>query len=149
MPNQRKNLALSISVLAFLTSSFLITLSVYIKGAMEAGPDYQDEATTDTVSPLPYFEVGSNETPQESVEDYEASHHYTVEIASKNNEKAAQNQVKKLSLKGVDCFYTPLSENGKTVYKVRSGLYPSEDLAKKQAKFLLQEFALGSQITRL
>ncbi|SMF79407.1 SPOR domain-containing protein [Pseudobacteriovorax antillogorgiicola] len=147
MPTIVQRLLLSFVLLSTLGASFFFSMSYFIDeatshGTLSLAPPPQVH------EPLFYFEIGT--TPDSDLPAaLPATPQYTVELSSSQNEKEAQRLVKKLSMEGVEAFYTPLNQRGHVVYRVRSGIYNSREQALKQASFLAREYRIKGQVERL
>ena len=62
---------------------------------------------------------------------------YTLDISTVLTKEAANRSLKRLARKGVQAYYTPIEKDGKVIYKIRTGIYYSEELAKEMSEKLL------------
>lgn len=101
-----------------------------------------------TEQPSFYSEIGVSHFHSKNLKAI-ALPSYTVELASFRDESLAQDMVRKLSSKGIDCFYTPFNQQGMVVFRVRSGMFGSIQKAQQQSDFLAKELAMKGHVTKL
>jgi cell division septation protein DedD len=74
---------------------------------------------------------------------------FTLEISMSNSRKAAETVVNKLAQKGVRAFYTPLTRQGKVIYRVRLGIFHDRSEAAFAAKKLFGQHQVKSRVAQL
>jgi cell division septation protein DedD len=79
----------------------------------------------------------------------EAESAYTVEIAALPLQAAADALLDQLKAKGIDAYYTPLSDAGRVVYRVRQGIFSKENEAAKAALILSQRADMPAKAVKL
>lgn len=147
MKERYSKILLSFALLAASLSLLYLGVSHYVH-------DLVDELiipvakVDDTPEPFFYNKIGLT-TEIKKVAPIPVGDQFTVEVSRFQSKKRAQAMVKKLSIQGVDCYYTPMNHKGQVWYHVRSGIYKTKTVASKQANFLKQEFQLKGQILKL
>jgi cell division septation protein DedD len=61
---------------------------------------------------------------------------YTLEITAVRSKAKADRIVKALAKKSIQAFYTPLNKQGHVIYRIRTGVFPSQKQANRTAKRL-------------
>lgn len=75
---------------------------------------------------------------------------YTVEFAAPTTlQSDAENLVDSLKTKGITAYYTPLSDEGRVIYRVRKGIFPTEAQAMIEAKTLAKVLGREPQVVKL
>lgn len=74
---------------------------------------------------------------------------YTLELAVESSREAAEARVEGLRAKGVEAYYTPLSREGKVVFRVRRGIFPTHKEASRAAVALKKQHELSADIVKL
>lgn len=148
--------ALGISFLtAFFTGIFYILLRQnLIPGAEKFG--------TATSPPLPYREIGRSAPPfdkpstesknvtQKNASSQSSRDQYTIEVKAFANRTEAEQYVDHLVGRGLNAYYTPLqSEDGRVIYRVRLGVFPSYTMAEKVSLQIKKDQNISNQIVRL
>jgi cell division septation protein DedD len=74
---------------------------------------------------------------------------FTLELGVTRSQPEAENIVDQLAEVGIQAYYTPVNINGKSVYRIRRGIYPSAELARRDAEELIQQKKLAVKVIRL
>ena len=74
---------------------------------------------------------------------------YTVEFSAYTRQREAEQLVDSLKTKGITAYYTPLSDSGRIVYRVRKGLYSQEAQATVEARSLAKVLGKEPKVVRL
>lgn len=74
---------------------------------------------------------------------------YTVEFSAHTRQREAEQLVDSLKTKGITAYYTPLSDGGRIVYRVRKGLYTEELQATVEARSLAKVLGKEPKVVRL
>ena len=74
---------------------------------------------------------------------------YTLEFKVSDRREDAESLVATLHEQGIDAYYTPLSQTGRVVYRVRQGMFHNSDSAKSAALALRQQRNLSATIVKL
>ena len=101
-----------------------------------------------------YKTIGQKPADAESADD---NHHvkvasvsgYTVEFSAPTQQRDAEKLVDSLKTKGITAYYTPLSDGGRIIYRVRKGLYPNEAQAAVEAKTLAKVLGQEPRVVKL
>ena len=84
------------------------------------------------VKPLFYTSVGgSNQGAKPEASTNKLTNRYTIEIATLKTQSEADDLLLKLKGRGIDGFYTPTRRGGEVFYRVRLGMFTSQDDAEK------------------
>lgn len=74
---------------------------------------------------------------------------YTLELKVTTDRSEAEALIDALNGRGIDAYFTPLSRQGRIVYRVRRGIFPSRKEATKAALALKTKERLVSKIVKL
>ena len=75
---------------------------------------------------------------------------FTVEFsAPTTDQRDAEKLVDSLKTKGITAYYTPLSDEGRIIYRVRKGIFPTEAQAAIEAKTLAKVLGREPQVVKL
>ena len=74
---------------------------------------------------------------------------FTIELMVFDQRDLAESTVASMQAQGLDAYYTPLNHGGRVVYRVRRGLYPTQDEAQKAALALRQQGQGGAAVVKL
>ena len=74
---------------------------------------------------------------------------YTLEIKIASSKQEAERLIDMLTDMGVRAYYTPLSREGRVLYRVRRGVYPSSRRATVAQRELRSRYKLQAKVTRL
>ena len=74
---------------------------------------------------------------------------YTLEFKVSERREDAESMVATLHDQGLDAYYTPLSNGGRVVYRVRQGLFNDSNTAKSAAIALRQQRNVTATIVKL
>jgi hypothetical protein len=122
------------------TNRQLITDSSSEKGAAQGGFFYKSLGQTP---------VNASESDDSSVIKVATASGYTVEISAPTLQRDAEQLVDSLKTKGITAYYTPLSDKGRIIYRVRKGLYPDEAQATLEARSLAKVLGKEPKVVRL
>jgi hypothetical protein len=78
---------------------------------------------------LPTFYQQIGDAPKKSAPAPLAASSYTLELFVEPTKEEAVNRIKWLENKGVTAYYTPLQKRGRTFYRVRAGIFGTEEEA--------------------
>ena len=127
----------------------------FVIGLGLVGPiliEYQSSPPNPTVhtkpSPLPYKQIGTSPIAPAQQQRNVTQKLYSIELASTKNKTAAENLVQELKKKGVDAFYSPFHKEGRVRFRIRTGLYRSSKVAKRQQN-KIEKLNIKSKIVRL
>ena len=89
-----------------------------------------------STSTLPYDAIGNASKSNASVEETQSpSDKFTVDLGATKSRENAEKILESLAQKGIQGFYTPFQrENGSLAFRVRVGLYRTEEEAAENAK---------------
>ena len=74
---------------------------------------------------------------------------YTLEFKISERREVAESMVATLHDQGIDAYYTPLSNGGRVVYRVRQGMFNDSNAAKSAAIALRQQRNVTATIVKL
>ena len=74
---------------------------------------------------------------------------YTLELKVTHDRKEAERTVAKLHSEGVDAYYTPLTREGRLIYRIRQGMFGTETAAKQAAIALNQDYKIKAEVVQL
>jgi hypothetical protein len=93
--------------------------------------------------------VNNQESDDSNVVKVASASGYTVEFSAHPRQREAEQIVDSLRTKGITAYYTPLSDSGRIVYRVRKGLYTEEAQATVEAKSLAKVLGKEPKVVRL
>lgn len=106
-------------------------------------------SSPEKIQPYFYKEIGTTakmETPRKKALPAEQ---YTAEIFVTRHEDKAKEFVISLHQKGINAFYTPLNRGGDVIFRVRSGIYPSQKQAEDYIDTLAKGFAIRAKLATM
>ncbi len=74
---------------------------------------------------------------------------YTLEIDSATSVQDAELFLGKLAKQGIQAYYTPLQKDGRVLYRIRSGIFQSKEIADRAANRLKYEHKINSKVNKL
>ena len=99
---------------------------------------------------FPYSTVGGYELPKTYKElARPAKDRFTLEFDIMSSQQEAEARILALEEKGIRAYYTPLSRDGVIVYRIRKGLYDTQEGAKNAAKKIQHSKKLKTAIVKL
>lgn len=157
LSHPRRSLRLILALLMFVG---LTTLGVGLVVKKQGSQTFNQHAFTKKISTTPdddgFFYQSLGEVPTEPQDRSEGGSYtvvqpsgYTVEIAASDRQLEAERLLDRLKEQGVAAYYTPLSYEGRIVYRVRKGLYPSAAQAQGEAKNLAKVLGKEPQVVKL
>jgi len=107
--------------------------------------------TKSSVAPLPYDSIGN--TTKSIAAGMDASppkDKYTVDLGGTESRENAERILESLAQKGIQGFYTPFQkQNGSLAFRVRVGLFPSEEEAAQKAKTISSTTEFTGKIIKI
>ena len=115
----------------FLLSLFVIQNSVTNIVHETVETKKEPQATFRT---LPFKVIGSYNIPKstEGKQSQAQEKGFTIEFKKTAEIKDAEELIEKLADQHIDAYYTPLKNNGKVIYRIRTGLFKTRILAENQ-----------------
>jgi cell division septation protein DedD len=100
---------------------------------------------------IPYFykEIGTTVKTNTPRKKALPPQQYTAQLLITRSEEEAKKTVLTLSKQGISAFYTPVNRKGEVIYRVRSGIYLSEDQAKAHSEDLARNYKLKATVRAL
>ena len=74
---------------------------------------------------------------------------FTVELGAFLHQAEAEKLLDRLKAKGIDTYYTPLSDGGRIVYRVRKGLFPDAASAEADAGNIAKALGKHPEVVKL
>ena len=150
----RRRVSTTIAYLLFaLLLCLLVALGIrnaerlHLYALLASSPEVGTQSADDDT--LFYSDIGNAPFPL-SVATSELHASYTIELGMTTDAKEADDRVKELSRMGLNAFYTPLHQGGKALFRIRVGLFPSEELAGTEASHIKGRHAgLDPKVSRL
>jgi len=128
-----KRFALAACFLGLVLGLTVWVFSDKIKNSIEAKFPAQMAESSLNSGPLFYTSIGhapSNfRRPNLSKNRKSKLRNFTLEISTSKTKMGANKALKKLSKKGIQAYYTPLSNQGHVIYRIRTGIFKTHDKA--------------------
>lgn len=74
---------------------------------------------------------------------------YTLELKHFSSQSDAEKELERLAKLGIDAYFTPVISDGKVLYRVRRGIYPSQVMANRAAQDLKKMSRIESTVVKL
>ena len=106
----------------------------------EGSPQKKPEDQTD---------VASNERQRDPQQNSSAKGGYTLQLASLEDKRRAEETMRKLIKRGYDAYFYEVQVRGKSWYRVRSGRFPTREEAEEFAGRVFRETKLKGLVTKI
>ena len=74
---------------------------------------------------------------------------YTIEVIASTDQDEAEKMVRSLKKNGIQAFYTPLLSNDSVIYRVRIGIFESQESAEKKLSMIKKHLRNPASVTVL
>ena len=146
-----------IKVLKYIFAALLVLscLLGVLAGAkfLRQGPEKLAKKTVEKpiLSALPYTAIGTAVKATAGNQDSEtSSQKFTVDLGATKSRETAEKILETLSEQGLQAYYTPVQrQNGSVAFRVRVGLYKTEDEASKSVEKIAKSTPYTGKILKI